>query len=210
MKNERAFTLIELLVVIAIIAILAALLLPALSRTKESSRSITCVNNMRQIGVACTTYSADAHRLPFFVEWLYPTNHLICATFDLQKGELYPYLNSRAVYLCPKDNIVISNVAPDHSYQVNCWMCHARDVSTCFAPSRTLYFCEGTNLPRTVAGGMRSATFAQFMVYPHNNREHLLMVDMHVDSLNHDEMAAAISDKHFFYPTDDTGFSGFP
>lgn len=53
------FTLIELLVVIAIISILAALLLPALSRAKLVSRSILCMNNMKQIGVWGISYGTD-------------------------------------------------------------------------------------------------------------------------------------------------------
>lgn len=59
MKKIALFTLIELLIVIAIIGILASLLLPALSKARESTKRIVCLNNMKQINTAFNMYVGD-------------------------------------------------------------------------------------------------------------------------------------------------------
>jgi prepilin-type N-terminal cleavage/methylation domain-containing protein/prepilin-type processing-associated H-X9-DG protein len=59
LSAHRLFTLIELLVVVAIIGTLAAMLMPALTKARESARSTACMNNLKQLGLATSMYADD-------------------------------------------------------------------------------------------------------------------------------------------------------
>lgn len=216
-NSAQAFTLIELLVFIAVTAMLAALLLPALSRSKESARAIQCMNNIRQLGIGCAVYSSDTGRFPSMLEWLYPKTSIsrfgppIFGATDLTKGQLFPYLKSKEVYLCPSETGSIPQVGPiDHSYQMQCMMCHGHDAFACLTPSRTVYFLEVTNLSRGYASGIANVPIPAGLAFRHNRREPFLFVDIHTESLNQKQYGGSASDKRFWYPTADTTRAGSP
>jgi len=117
-SKTAAFSLIELLVVIAVVATLAALLLPALNRSKASAQRIRCVSNLRQLGLAAQLYWDDNNGNAFLYRgaatnggdlfwfgWLARGSEGD-RPFDPAPGALFPYLGKGGVEICPSLNYV--------------------------------------------------------------------------------------------------------
>lgn len=147
-SDGKGFTLIELLVVIAIIAIIAAILFPVFATAREKARQVSCASNLKQLGLAIAQYVNDN-------DDIMPQGRNAGGGGQGWGEQIYPYVRSRGVYLCPDDLGAYDSCSYGYNSQVTempGMVTAGRPLSTFAMPTKTVTLFEIVNSHLVVSG----------------------------------------------------------
>jgi prepilin-type processing-associated H-X9-DG protein/prepilin-type N-terminal cleavage/methylation domain-containing protein len=206
-RSRRPFTLIELLVVIAIIAILAAMLLPALAQARSKARQVTCLSQLKQLGLALDMYASDQDgryitALPIAGMPRGSQVDNVCWWRFYEK----PYVGDWATLVCPEGLRTVANASDStNQFHFNYGYNNALAAQTTTSvklPSAVLSFSDSSFWNSDNCNG-KSAAWTRIDLKPaanacnasqagnwlntctrHNGNSNIVFVDGHAESIN--------------------------
>ena len=202
----EVFTLIELLVVIAIIAILAGMLLPALSKARNSVKSTVCKSNLKNISLGLVTYENDFGVLPKSYSGTHPKWWFHYLGFNGYLPNVNVVNGSDSIWNCPialekAESINSAEVPIRATYVRACnhnWWSGLGTADWCrlasvVNPTEQILVLDGILTPGIISSGFagqdcnaayRYVNLPTFLPFIHSNQMNVLWADMHIGSLS--------------------------